>query len=1030
MRKIVLLAAMMIVTFFAASQKHETFLQRIKQKATSSFSGTSIQLEFQAKAIEDPESIWGNIEGLHEVTIEAACKVDNALWVVGKLENNTKLFVAKSTDSGVTWQKKDKGLPFISAQTIEKHNGRLFITVGDNEIYASDDDGENWYVLSQLPPSTFTSNWFTNVMAFNGNTLFLATWSGGTELDEIFYSNNNGQTWQSTGYQSFQTSQNAWKLFGIEYYNGKLYAFDDSMGVVIYDIATNTWIRPTNLNKPQSFYTLKIADSGTLYAGAEGGLYYSVDAAQSWQRVPTPQKNNINYVTGLIVENAQVLFTIHEEIPLLQSNGNLYTFKEGYAQTVKQLGQNIPHSATLVLTIDKNIYIPILYEEGGMLTLDIPEAKPDGSKLLLTSTNGKLFSINEYGENFEILQSDFGDYVQPVLIQKRDGSFYINNIANPGNNNNFQNQLYTISADGSQKQLIYSGYLQNINPAFYFGTAVIEGSDGNLYGVATKANTRSQFFRLTPQGQYTNLFEFPLSYNNGKVEIQSIMQASDGNFYGAMAWALDNNVNPNFSSAIFKIDASNYAFTVLKTFPRTPSNQLDVERVFGVITEGNDGYLYTTSQEGGVYKPTISSSGTIIRLKKDGTDYSVVYQFGENYNYETPDPANPIMMGEDGYIYSASGLNGGQNGFGFIYRVKTDGSNFQYLKHFSINEQVLWGGLKLLPSGRIAGALQTAFNGNGGIFTMNPDGSNYYYIKQFDAASGIVQPYSNVLIREPQQVTFPAPTPRQVGDVFELVATSSSGLPVTFTSSNPNIVSINGTTATVHAAGNVTIYAEAEGNDFTLPSYQVTQTITATAYQPKFKFFSVTAGVENPEPFGFVYSINDDGSEFTKILDLPQAASQVYFPELLQKKDGKFLLTIPGLPNGVPNSTNGSVYELSNNASAPQELLNSTNTNTTGHFINVVELSDGSIIGYRVQHSINANHYLFKYANGVYTNLHTFIDERPVERAKPVISENGFIYGVEIPRKVTTFFRGKLTTSFRDKLTSVFRGKLTTLLML
>jgi hypothetical protein len=37
---------------------------------------------------------------------------------------------------------------------------------------------------------------------------------------------------------------------------------------------------------------------------------------------------------------------------------------------------------------------------------------------------------------------------------------------------------------------------------------------------------------------------------------------------------------------------------------------------------------------------------------------------------------------------------------------------------------------------------------------------------------------------------------------------------------------------------------------------------------------------------------------------------------------------------------------------------------------------------------------------------------------------------MEIPRKVTTFFRGKLTTSFRDKLTSVFRGKLTTLLML
>jgi uncharacterized repeat protein (TIGR03803 family) len=37
---------------------------------------------------------------------------------------------------------------------------------------------------------------------------------------------------------------------------------------------------------------------------------------------------------------------------------------------------------------------------------------------------------------------------------------------------------------------------------------------------------------------------------------------------------------------------------------------------------------------------------------------------------------------------------------------------------------------------------------------------------------------------------------------------------------------------------------------------------------------------------------------------------------------------------------------------------------------------------------------LFKYVNGVYTNLHTFIGERPVERAKPIISDDGFIYGV------------------------------------
>src|SRR6478609_8283552 len=47
---------------------------------------------------------------------------------------------------------------------------------------------------------------------------------------------------------------------------------------------------------------------------------------------------------------------------------------------------------------------------------------------------------------------------------------------------------------------------------------------------------------------------------------------------------------------------------------------------------------------------------------------------------------------------------------------------------------------------------------------------------------------------------------------FTLTATSSAGLTVTFTSSDPAIISVDGTTATIHKAGSVVITASQSGD--------------------------------------------------------------------------------------------------------------------------------------------------------------------------------------------------------------------------
>jgi hypothetical protein len=71
-----------------------------------------------------------------------------------------------------------------------------------------------------------------------------------------------------------------------------------------------------------------------------------------------------------------------------------------------------------------------------------------------------------------------------------------------------------------------------------------------------------------------------------------------------------------------------------------------------------------------------------------------------------------------------------------------------------------------------------------------------------------------VVSKGDQQIIFPKPADRTFvkNAQFVLVATVNSGLPVTFASSNPNILSISGNTATVLAKGKVTITASQNGN--------------------------------------------------------------------------------------------------------------------------------------------------------------------------------------------------------------------------
>jgi uncharacterized protein YjdB len=81
-----------------------------------------------------------------------------------------------------------------------------------------------------------------------------------------------------------------------------------------------------------------------------------------------------------------------------------------------------------------------------------------------------------------------------------------------------------------------------------------------------------------------------------------------------------------------------------------------------------------------------------------------------------------------------------------------------------------------------------------------------------------------------QTITFSTLPAKKVGDAaFELAATASSGLPVTYTSSNSSLASISGSTVTILKAGTVTITATQAGNDsWSQAAAEQSLTITTT----------------------------------------------------------------------------------------------------------------------------------------------------------------------------------------------------------
>jgi uncharacterized protein YjdB len=144
-----------------------------------------------------------------------------------------------------------------------------------------------------------------------------------------------------------------------------------------------------------------------------------------------------------------------------------------------------------------------------------------------------------------------------------------------------------------------------------------------------------------------------------------------------------------------------------------------------------------------------------------------------------------------------------------------------------------------------------------------------------------------------QTITFSTLPAKKVGDAaFELAATASSGLPVTYTSSNSSVASISGSTVTILKAGTATLTATQAGNDsWSQATAEQTLTITTTTGigEEKEDMFSVY-----PNPTSDMLYFKGNGSDNIKVSIYNLLGTSVWSGMVNDKK-----VNVTQLPAGV-----------------------------------------------------------------------------------------------------------------------------------
>jgi uncharacterized repeat protein (TIGR03803 family) len=250
--------------------------------------------------------------------------------------------------------------------------------------------------------------------------------------------------------------------------------------------------------------------------------------------------------------------------------------------------------------------------------------------------------------------------------------------------------------------------------------ALLEGSDGLLYGVTNKGGAFDQgtVFKVSKDSlSFTLLKSFQCSDNNGCSPLGELTEGSDGFLYGTTPTGTASG-----GGSVFKVAKDGRGFTALQRFE---CNSCELR---GGVIEGSDGLLYGVTLWGGTYY-----QGTVFSLAKDGANFTTLKSF--DCTHDGCNPYNGLTEGDDGFLYGTT-YQGGFSGYGTVFRIAKNGSGFNVVMPIGC---VIAGGCN--PSAEVIEASDgflygTTFYGGtfnqGTVFKVGKDGAGFVSLKSFE----------------------------------------------------------------------------------------------------------------------------------------------------------------------------------------------------------------------------------------------------------------------------------------------------------
>ena len=274
--------------------------------------------------------------------------------------------------------------------------------------------------------------------------------------------------------------------------------------------------------------------------------------------------------------------------------------------------------------------------------------------------------------------------------------------------------IFKVDADGSDYTLLHTFTGGSSDGKSPMGSLTLSG--GWLYGMTYKGGTTDDgvIFKIDTAGNnFTLLHSFnDADTSNGNGPYGSLI-LSDGWLYGMTRYGGDNNYG-----VIFKIDINGSNYDNLHEFSFS-----DGLNPYGDLLLSG-GWLYGMTYRGGDH-----NKGVIFKIDTAGGNFALLHSFAGGSG-DGKEPYGLLILSE-GCLYGMT-RKGGLVDLGVIFKIDTDGSNYDNLHEFAGNDGDNPRGSLTLSGGSLYGM---TFGGGdelcGVIFQIGIDGNNYTILHNF-----------------------------------------------------------------------------------------------------------------------------------------------------------------------------------------------------------------------------------------------------------------------------------------------------------